>query len=794
MILSLKWLREFVDPEVSVKEYCDRMTATGSKVEGWEELGDDIENVLVGRILKIEKHPDADKLQICSIDVGEAEPRQIVTGAQNVYEGMMVPVACAPALLPNDVKIKKGKLRGVESNGMLCSIAELGLTLNDMPGAPEDGILPITEECKPGDDIREVLALRDTAVEFEITPNRPDCLSVIGLARETAASFEKKAAYHTPKSVEGTGDISEYIAVENNCAELCPRYAARVVKNVKIAPSPLWLRMRLRASGVRPINNIVDITNYVMLEYGQPMHAFDYSCIDGKKIVVRKAADGEAFKSLDDIDHTLRSDMLVIADEKKPVALAGIMGGANSEIKDDTATVVFESANFDGPSVRITGRALGMRTESSGRFEKGLDAENVLPALERACELVEMLGAGEVVGGCIDLYPGKKPQTVLKLDAKRINETLGVDLTEEYMADVLKSLDFTVICDRIIVPSWRSDVECMNDLAEEVLRIYGYDTIQPTLFKAQVKTGKFTPRQQYRHRMADLLCSLGMNEIVTFSFISPRWYDKIGLAADDKLRKSVVIRNPLGEDTSVMRTTLLPSLVDCLVRNGSTHGGKASLYEIAAVYRPTEDPNALPDEHLEAVLGTVGSGDFYNLKGICEAVFADAGISGVKYVAESENPTYHPGRCAKMYAADGTELGILGELHPTVLEGWGLDVPAYTAVLELEKILALANFDREYKQLPKYPASSRDFAFICDEDLESASVEEVLRKAGGKVVEAVTLFDVYRGAQIGEGKKSMAYTVTMRAADRTLTDEEADKAANAMLTALESELGVTLRK
>nr|MBQ4318757.1 phenylalanine--tRNA ligase subunit beta [Clostridia bacterium] len=634
MILSLEWLREFIEPGVSVKEYCDRMTATGSKVECWEELGEDIQNVLCGRILTIEKHPDADKLLVTTVDVGEAEPRQIVTGAHNIEVGMMVPVACAPAILPNDVKIKKGKLRGVESNGMFCSIEELNLTVHDMPGAPEDGILPILEDCKPGDDVRDVLKLRDTAVEFEITPNRPDCLSVIGLARETAASFNKKAVYHTPKTVSGTGDISEYLTVENTAPELCPRYAARVVRNVKIAPSPLWLRMRLRASGVRPINNIVDITNYVMLEYGQPMHAFDYSCIDGKKIVVRTASEGEQFKSLDDIDHTLRSDMLVIADEKKPVALAGIMGGANSEIKDDTATVVFESANFNGPSVRITGRALGMRTESSGRFEKGLDAENALPALERACELVEMLGAGEVVGGCIDLYPGKKPQTVLKLDAKRINETLGVDLTEEYMADVLKSLDFTMVCDRVVVPSWRGDVECMNDLAEEVLRIYGYDTIKPTLFKAQVKTGKFTPRQQYRHRMADLLCSLGMNEIVTFSFISPRWYDKIGLGADDKLRKSVVIRNPLGEDTSVMRTTLLPSLVDCLARNGSTHGGKASLYEIAAVYRPTEDPNALPDEHLEAVLGTVGSGDFYSLKGICEAVFADAGISGVKYVAE----------------------------------------------------------------------------------------------------------------------------------------------------------------
>ena len=435
-----------------------------------------------------------------------------------------------------------------------------------------------------------------------------------------------------------------------------------------------------------------------------------------------------------------------------------------------------------------------MRTESSGRFEKGLDAENCLPALQRACELVEMLGAGEVVSGIIDLFPGKKDATVLKLEADRINQTLGVNLEKSYMADVLKSLEFTVDGDNIIVPSWRGDGECMNDLAEEVLRIYGYDTIQPTLFNAKVKTGRFTPRQSYRHRMADLLCSLGMNEIITFSFISPRWYDKMGFAADDARRNSVVLRNPLGEDTSVMRTTLLPSVVDCLVRNGSTHGGKASLYEIAAVYRPTADTENLPDEHLEAVLGTVGDGDFYRLKGICEAVFADAGIMNVKYTAQSEDPTFHPGRCAVMTTADGVKLGILGEIHPAVLENWGLDVPAYAAVLEFEEILKLAKFDREYHQLPKFPASSRDFAFICDEALESASIEDVMRRAGGKVVENVTIFDVYRGAQIGEGKKSMAYTVTMRAADRTLTDEEADKTASTMLAALESELGVTIRK
>ncbi|MFA6948340.1 MAG: phenylalanine--tRNA ligase subunit beta, partial [Eubacteriales bacterium] len=688
MNLSMEWLSEFVKlGNIDTKDYCDRMTATGSKVEGWETLADDIVNVAVGKILKVEKHPDADKLVICQIDVGEDCPRQIVTGAKNVFEGAYVPVAKAPAELPGGVKIKKGKLRGVESNGMLCSIAELNLTLHDMPSAIEDGILILSDDelagsLTPGMDIRELLRLRDTVVEFEITPNRPDCLSMIGLARETSASFESPLALHTPEVKGVEGKISDYISVNISAPDLCRRYTARVVKNVKIAPSPLWMRIRLRAAGVRPINNIVDITNYVMLEYGQPMHAFDYSCLTGSKIDVRRARAGEQFRSLDDIDHTLTDTMLVISDENRAVALAGVMGGANSEIKDGTSTVVFESANFAGAEVRVTSRALGMRTESSGRFEKGLDPECTYAALQRACELVELLGAGEVIGtnagdGIIDCYPEKWTQTVLPLEYERINAFLGVNLTRDFMVEALTWLGFDINGGEIRVPSWRGDVSTMNDLAEEVIRIKGYDTIEATRFTARVRPGRFTERQQYRHRTADMLCGLGYNEIYTFSFISPKFYDRAGMAENDPLRRSVVISNPLGEDTSVMRTTLLPSMLETLARNNNYHADAVRLYEIAAVYIPTDDPAKLPDEHYQLSLGLYGDGDFYTLKGAVENVFADAGLKNVRYTACTDDPTFHPGRCAVALSEDGAVLARFGELHPDVAKAYGFDGRAY---------------------------------------------------------------------------------------------------------------------
>lgn len=793
MLLSLEWLNEFVNTDgIEPKAYCDRMTDTGSKVEGFETLGEDIKNVVVGRIEKITRHPNADKLQICMLNVGKDELVQIVTGAQNVFEGALVLAALAPAELPGGVKIKAGKLRGEASNGMLCSIAELGLTTHDMPGAIEDGILILSEPCEIGMDIRDALKLRDTVVEFEITPNRPDCLSVIGLARESAASFTRELRLHTPVVKGGCGNAADYISVEVRNDALCPRYTARVVRNVKIAPSPLWMRARLRAMGVRPINNIVDITNYVMLEYGQPMHAFDYACLDGSHIIVREATEGECFKSLDDVDHTLRAGMLVIADENKPVALAGVMGGANSEIKDSTVTVVFESANFMGSSVRTTSRSLGMRTESSGRFEKGLDPENTMAALDRACELVELLGAGEVCDGVIDVYGGKKAPTVLPLDADRINRFLGVSLTCEYMEDILRTLGFGVADGKVFVPSYRADVECMQDLAEEVLRIYGYNTIKATPFVAGVKPGCLTAKRRFEQKLKGALCSIGYSEICTFSFISPRYYDKINMPADDSRRNSVVIKNPLGEDTSVMRTTLTPSMLEVLAHNDAHHDDGAALYEIARVYIPSEEKTQLPAEPRRIAVGMYGNGDFYAMKGVCETLLSEAGIRGATYRACASNSLFHPGRCAELYA-EGRPLGVMGELHPDVAENYGFDCRVYLADLDFEALFALSSTERHYTALPKYPAVTRDFAFVCDEALEVGAIEDVMTRAGGKLVVGIKLFDVYRGAQIPEGKKSVALNVALRADDRTLTDEEADKCAKKILAAVESELGLKLR-
>ena len=797
MNLSLNWANDFVDLSgIDAKTYCDRLTATGSKVEGYEILGEDIENVVAGRVISLERHPDSDHLWVCQIDIGEAEPVQIVTGAQNVFAGAMVPVAKSPSKLPGGVNIKAGKLRGIASNGMLCSIGELNLTTHDMPGAIEDGIFIMEGiDCKPGDDIHKVLDLSDTVVEFEITSNRPDCLSVIGLARESAVSFGREFRLPTPKvTFAGDGDkIDNYLSVEVTDSKLCPRYTARVVKNVKIAPSPLWLRMRLRASGVRPINNIVDITNYVMLEYGQPMHAFDYSCLDGKKIIVRTAADGENFKSLDDTDHTLNHKNLVIADEKKAVALAGVMGGANSEITDSTATVVFESATFLGSSVRVTAKSQGMRTESSGRFEKGLDPENTMPAIDRACELVTLLGAGEVVDGTIDVYGGREEPYKMKLEADRINAFLGLDVSADYMKEVLEKLEFKVDGDTLTVPSFRADCRCMNDIAEEILRIYGYNTIKATRFVTPITSGSRTAAQKFELLCADTLCAMGLYECETFSFISPKYYDKINMPENDPRRNSIVISNPLGEDTSVMRTTAIPSMLEVLARNNNYHAEKTALYELAKIYIPNEDSTKLPDERRQIVIGFFRDGDFYTLKGMCDTLLDRAGIKDAAYTADTENPTFHPGRCAKIITADGTVLGTLGEIHPAVQANYAIDAPVYIADLDFENLLAKSKLDKAFRPLPKFPAITRDYAFVCDDALEVGAIEAVMKKAGGKTVEAIKLFDVYRGKQLGEGKKSVAFNVMLRAADHTLTDEEADKVSKKILTLLDRELGITLR-
>lgn len=795
MKLSINWLQDYVSTDgISAKEYCDRMTDTGSKVEGYEDRGENIQKVVVGKILSIKKHPNADKLSICSVDIGDAAPVQIVTGATNVFEGAFVPAALDGAKLPDGHSIKTGKLRGELSCGMLCSISELGLDTHDMPNAPEDGILILDDSHKPGTDIRDALLINDTAVEFEITSNRPDCLSVIGLARESAASFDRPFRYTMlrPVALDDGDNIEKYLSVEIKAPDLCPRYAARVVKNVRIKPSPLWMRMRLRAAGVRPINNIVDITNYVMLEYGQPMHAFDYTCLDGSGIVVRTADNGENFRSLDDADHVLSSDMLVISDKKKAVALAGIMGGANSEITENTKTVVFESANFLGSSVRVTAKKQGMRTESSSRFEKGLDPENVLPALERACELVNMLDAGDVVGGIIDNYPGKKQPLTMELNAEKINAFLGTALTKAYMSDVLASLGFIVKGNLIEIPSWRSDIGCMADIAEEIARIYGYNNIKSTYIEAKMMQGKRSEKQAFELSMHELLCGMGLDEICTFSFISPKFYDRIKMPQGDPLRMSVTISNPLGEDTSIMRTTALPSMLDVLARNSNRSNPRAALYEIATVYIPRGE-GELPDERRSLVVGFYGNGDFYTLKGMCENITSASRIGKCKYTASSENPAFHPGKCANITSPCGKTLGIAGEIHPAVAHEYDFDVPVYAAIIDFELLFELRGAEPEYTPLAKYPASTRDFSFVCDESLEVGTIEETMRKSGVKLLEDVKLFDIYRGAQTGEGKKSVSFRISLRAADRTLTDDEADKSTAKILSTLERELGIKIR-
>ena len=799
MKLSMKWLADYTDVSAyPVKEYCDRMTETGSKVEGYEEIGSDITGVVVGRVLEVAPHPDADRLVVCKIDVGADAPLRIVTGATNVTEGALVPVATNGSCLPGGVKIKTGKLRGVTSEGMLCSIAELGLTLHDMPGAIEDGIL-IISDCdidpmpKPGDDAVKALDLDDTVVEFEITPNRPDCLSVIGLARESAVSFDKELKLSKPEYKAAGGDVSDYIAVSVKAPDLCLRYSAAVVKNVKIAPSPVWLRRRLRASGVRPINNIVDITNYVMLEYGQPMHAFDYACLEGKQINVRRAAEGEGYVTLDNIEHTLSSSMLVIADEKKPVALAGVMGGANSGISDSTNTVVFESAAFNGASVRVTSRKLGMRTESSARFEKGLDAEQTLPALKRALELVELLGAGEIVGGIIDEYPSPRPIPTLELDAERINRFLGTDIPAGFMRDTLAKLEFEVNGDTVTPPSFRADIACMNDLAEEVLRIYGYGTLGETLSSSGCTEGGRTKAQKYRIAAENALCGAGLDQIETFSFISPKFYDKINLP--EERRNSVVIRNPLGEDTSVMRTTAIPSMLGVLAYNQSVKNPRAALYEMATVYIPTD--KELPDEPKRICIGfydsAVKDGDvFYRLKGIVDALLRASSVADVRYAAKTDDSAFHPGRCAEV-SAGGRVIGVLGEVHPDVAENYGFMYRTAAAELDFDALAELYSTDFVYSPLPRYPALERDFSFVCGEELEVGSVEDEIRSASN-AVESVKLFDVYRGPQVGEGRKSVSFEVKLRSGDHTLNDEEADRAVKKILKALGAKFGIELRK
>ena len=795
MKLNRKWLHEeFVDlSHISDREYVEKLTVFGQKVETWERMDSEIKNVVVGKVVSIVRHENSDHMWVCMIDVGGEEPLQIVTGAQNVHEGDLVPVAKHNSYLPGGVHITKGKLRGVASNGMLCGLEELGLTLNDFPNAILDGIWILNDEpCKVGDDINLVIGNDDTIVDFEITNNRPDCYSIIGLARESAAAFGMQMRHHEPV-VNGSdaGSMYEMLDVEVPATELCNRYTSRMVKNVKIAPSPKWLRQRLRANGVRPINNIVDITNYVMLEYGQPMHAFDYRYVGSGKIVVREAEEGETLTTLDGNVRNLKPGMLVIADENKPIGLAGIMGGENSEILDDTTTVVFESANFNGTSIRQTALALGMRTESSGKFEKNLDPMMTLPAVQRACELVELLGAGDVMDGTIDIINYVPQPHTVALEPEKINRLLGTDISKEDMVKYLNLLEIEVEGDNILVPSFRPDLNLMADIAEEVGRSYGYNEIKTTAFKTST-TGGYSPYMMAESKAGQLSRSLGYSEIITYSFVSPTIFDQIRLGADSPLRNTLKIQNPLGEDTSIMRTIAVPSMLDILSRNNAYHNKTAKLYELAKIYLPVEG-QVLPEEPKMLVLGTYGAGEsFFTLKGELEAIFAGLRMPKARYTAVKDNPTYHPGRCA-LVTMNGVELGYMGQIHPLVAKNYGLDCEVYCAELNFNKMFELQLPEPTYVPLPKYPSVSRDLSLICDEAVTVAQIEDVITAAAGKLLRGVKLFDIYRGTGVPEGKKSMAFSLELRADDRTLTDVDSQNVVDKVLTALKEKLDAILR-
>lgn len=796
MNLSMKWLSDYVTLDTTVKEFCAAMTMSGSKVEVATEEGSEIKNVVVGKLLSVVPHENSDHLVVCQVDVGQEQPIQIVTGAPNVKAGDIVPVALCGAELPNGVKIKKGKLRGVESNGMLCSLGELGLTVHDFPYAIADGIFLIQEDCQIGQDIHEAIGLNDTSVEFEITSNRPDCLSVTGLAREAAATYHVPLNLKKPTFQGIDGNIQDELQVEIQNKEKCPRYAAGIVKNVKIAPSPRWMRERLRASGVRPINNLVDITNYVMLEYGQPMHAFDLRYVKDGKIVVRNAAKGETITTLDGVTRTLSPEMLVIADAEKPIAVAGVMGGEYSGIMEDTNTVVFESAYFEPVQVRRTAKKLGMRTDASARYEKGLDPEGCLRTLERAFELVELLGAGEPVRTHIDLNYNEKQRNRIPFDPEWINKFLGTDISREEMCDTMKMLEIEVDGDTCISPSFRIDLERPADLAEEVARIYGYNNIPSTVIKG-VANASLTPKQKFRRTLENATVAVGCYGILTYSFISPKYFDKIALPADSSLRKTVVISNPLGEDTSVMRTTTLPSMLETLSLNYKNRNAAVALYEIGKEYLPTA-PDKLPEEPDRLTIGMYGDdADFFTLKGMVETILETAGLHDCTYKACSTDAPFdeicalHPGRSAVIYAGE-TPIGYLGEVHPTVQKNYEIGTRTYVAKLLIDEMQPLAQTEITYQPLPKFPAITRDLSLVCADEVPVGDLQAAMKNAVGSILEQITLFDVYKGEQIAAGMKSVSFSIRMRSHEGTLTDEQADAAMKRVLKALK-EHGATLR-
>ena len=906
MLLSRKWLDEFVHVDANDKEFAEAMTLSGSKVETTEDRGAEISNVVVGTILSMERHPDSDHMWVCQVDAGKEEPVQIVTGAWNIHPGDMVPVALHKSTLPGGKKIEKGKLRGVESNGMMCGLSELGLDERDFPYAaivpaailndyhpldknkpsipadiqpgdkvfgpvvcakvlecaiqpdntfhtcldlggstavPDticpnlhegdlvayntktniictladlhaeqkefphcipDGIFVLHEEgIQNGDDIKPIIGADDHVVEFEITPNRPDCLSVIGLAREVAATYQQPLSLHEPEVKGGAdGVLTDLLDIETPAEDLVPRYTARMVRNVKIAPSPKWMRERLRSMGVRPINNIVDITNYVMLEYGQPMHAFDYRYVKGGKIIVRRAKDGEELTTLDGQVRKLNRDHLVIADDTRAVGLAGIMGGENSEIVADTTDVVFESANFDGTCIRKGALALGMRTEASAKFEKGLDPMNTLPAVNRACELVELLGAGEVVDGVIDVLNYVPQPRTIRMDPERVNALLGTDIPPVDMYQYLERVnivtekkDFPNGPADVIVPSWRGDVEGIADLAEEVARFYGYNKIPTTLMRGQTTLGSFTPEQKLENRLGELCRACGYSEIITYSFISPTYYDKILWPGDYAARKSFKILNPLGEDTSIMRTTTLPSMLEILTRNWNYRNKSARLYEVGRIYLSGGE-DGLANETKVLTLGAYGEDmDFYTMKGAIEAILKDIRAKDVHFEGPSGAPSdasYHPGRCATVWSGSDC-IGVFGQIHPLVARNYGVDGELYCAELSFDELMNAKGPDPLYAPLPRFPAVTRDIAVVCGRDVTVGALEKCITRAGGKLLREVSLFDIYQGQGIPEDKKSVAFNLVLRSDEGTITAAQADEEVRDILAALESELGAVLR-
>lgn len=823
MLVPIEWLKDYIDLDVTTEEFCDRMIMSGSNLETCEHFCEEMENVVVGKIEKIEKHPDADKLVVCMLNVGKEEPVQIVTGAPNVFEGALVPVALHKSRIPGPlhgqpkqeggVKITKGKLRGVESFGMLCSAEELGFEDKVVPVAHKDGIWILEGDYELGQDFAEALGLKQAVVDFEITPNRPDCLAMVGMAREASATFKKPFTYPDTdiKDENGKGGTKDYVSVDIKNPESCKRYVARIVTDVKVEQSPWWLQKRLMYAGMRPINNIVDITNFVMLEYGQPIHAFDINQVKGGRIIVENAAEGEKFVTLDNNERTLTKDMLLIKDEERGIAIAGVMGGLNSEIEEDTTTIIVESANFSGDSVRATSKKLGLRTEASSRFEKGIDPNLCEAAADRVCRLIELIGAGKVCRGSVDNYPNPETAKTIDIRVDRINHVLGIDITREDMVSMLESLEIKVEGSGNVMtvtpPTVRQDLLEEEDYIEEVARLYGYDKLPVTLPKGNCEAG-ISDERALRDLTRNSLCGMGLNEIQTYSFVSPKGVDNVRIDEDSWERAFVKLINPLGEENSVMRTILTPNMMEVLARNYSRNIDKVKAFEIGNTFMANMlNEEELPDEQYSLCIGMYGKNeDFFSLKGIVEELLKVLGIKGAVFEAESEYGVYHPGRCARIAVPSGRqgaedadilydELGIMGEIHPDVAENYGMDgVRIYCCELMFDAIMRHADTEIVYTPLPKYPSTSRDIALLVDEDMAVGKIEEVIRKHGKKILENVKLFDVYRGKQVEEGKKSVAFTLTYRDKDKTLTDDEVAAVHNDVLNALKDKLNAVLRE